>query len=282
MEIAQYLRYDRRYRGPVKLVILDWAGVTLDYGCYAPAVVFIEVFRRKGIDISMEQARGPMGRYKRDHIKCILEWYPDVSAKWRKKHGRDWTDEDVEDMFENLFKPMQLEVIRNYSKLIPGILETVEWMRERGIKIGSTTGYFKEAAQINLEEAIKQGYKPDATFCSDDVPAGRPRPWMVVRNMMETNVFPPSAVVKVDDTTVGVEEGLNAGTWAVGVSKTGTLVGLNEDEVKQINPSKLRAMIEVANDKHRRSGAHYVIEDISQLPQVILEIEERLKRGEKP
>ncbi len=282
MEIAKYLEYNRRYKGPVKLVVLDWAGLTLDYGCYAPAVVFIEVFKRKGIEISMEQARGPMGRFKRDHIKCILEWYPDVAAKWKEIFGRNWTDEDVDDMFENLFKPIQLEVIRNYSKLIPGTLETVEWMRERGIKIGSTTGYFKEATQINLEEAIKQGYKPDATFCSDDVPEGRPSPWMVMRNMMETRVFPPEAVVKVDDTVVGVEEGLNAGTWAVGVSKTGTLVGLNEEEIKKMSPEELKAKIEAANDKFRRTGAHYVIEGISQLPQVILGIEERLKRGEKP
>ncbi len=282
MEISRYLEYNRRYRGPIKLVVLDWAGLTVDYGCFAPAVVFIEVFRRKGVDISMEQARGPMGRYKREHIKCILEWYPDVSERWREVHGRDWTEEDVDDMFVNLFKPIQLEVIRDYSKLIPGTLETVNWLRERGIKIGSTTGYFKEAAQINLEEAIKQGYEPDAAFCSDDVPAGRPRPWMVMMNMMETNVFPPEAVVKVDDTVVGVEEGLNAGTWAVGVSKTGTLVGLDEEEIKNTPPEKLEAMIEAANDKHRRAGAHYVIEGISQLPQVVLEIEERLRRGEKP
>lgn len=282
MEIARYLQYDRRYKGPIKLVVLDWAGVTLDYGCYAPAVVFIEVFKRKGIDISMEQARGPMGRFKRDHIKCILEWYPDVSARWKEKYGREWTDEDVGDMFENLFKPLQLEVIRNYSGLIPGTLDTVEWLRGRGIKIGSTTGYFREAAEINLEEAIKQRYKPDATFCSDDVPAGRPSPWMVMRNMMETNVFPPAAVVKVDDTVVGVEEGLNTGTWAVGVSKTGTLVGLNEAEIRDTPTAKLEAMVEAANDKLRRAGAHYVIEEISQLPHVIMEIEERLRRGERP
>jgi phosphonoacetaldehyde hydrolase len=280
--IAQYFDYSRRYRGPVRLVVLDWAGLTLDYGCYAPAVVFIEVFKRKGIQISMEQARAPMGRFKRDHIKCIFDWNPDVTKRWREKFGQDWRDEDVDDMYENSFKPMQLDVIRNYSKLIPGTLETVKWLRERGIKIGSTTGYFKEAAQVNLEEAIKQGYKPDATFCSDDVPAGRPYPWMVMKNMLETDVFPPEAVVKVDDTVVGVEEGLNAGTWAIGVSKTGTLVGLNEKEIEAIPEDQLRSKVDSANDQLRRSGAHYVIEEINQLPQAILDIEERLKRREKP
>ena len=84
-----------------------------------------------------------------------------------------------------------------------------------------------------------------------------------MRNMMETNVFPPSAVVKIDDTVVGVEEGLNAGTWAVGVSKTGTLVGLNEEEIEKISSAELKAKIEAANDKFRRAGSHYVIEEIS-------------------
>ena len=56
--------YQRTYRGPVKLVILDWAGTTMDYGCYAPAVVFVEVYKRKGVEISMEEARLPMGAHK--------------------------------------------------------------------------------------------------------------------------------------------------------------------------------------------------------------------------
>ena len=281
---SQYssFEYGRKYRGPIRLVVLDWAGLTLDYGCYAPAVVFIEVFKRKGIDISMEQARAPMGLFKRDHIKAIFEWYPDVARRWKEISGKDWRDEDVGDMYENSFKKLQVDVIRDYSKLIPGTLKTVKWLRDRGIKIGSTTGYFKQAVQANLEEAKRQGYEPDATFCPDDVPGGRPLPWMVMRNMLETNVFPPAAVVKVDDTVVGVEEGLNAGAWGVGVSKTGTLVGLNEQEIESTDQAAVKRKIDSANDKLRRSGAHYVIEEIGQLPQVILDIEENLKRGIQP
>ena len=57
--------FQRSYRGPLQAVLLDWAGTTLDYGCYAPAVVFIEVYKRKGVPISIEEARGPMGAHKR-------------------------------------------------------------------------------------------------------------------------------------------------------------------------------------------------------------------------
>ena len=51
--------YHRTYRGPIKLVILDWAGTTLDYGCYAPAIAFIEAFKQQAGESRMEQARGP-------------------------------------------------------------------------------------------------------------------------------------------------------------------------------------------------------------------------------
>ena len=49
--------FRRSYRGPIKLAIFDWAGTTLDYGCLAPAVVFVEVFKLRGVEITMQQAR---------------------------------------------------------------------------------------------------------------------------------------------------------------------------------------------------------------------------------
>jgi len=273
--------YRREYKGLVKLVILDWAGTTMDYGCYAPAVVFIEVYKRRGIQISMEQARKPMGLGKKDHIRAIARM-EDVAALWRETCGQDWTEDDIEDMFTNDFKPLQLECIANYSKLIPGTLEAVDKLRQRGIKIGSTTGYFKEAVQINLDEAKKQGYVPDATFCPDDVPAGRPEPWLVMRNMEKTRVYPPEAVVKVGDTLLDMEEGLNAGVWTIGLSKTGNEVGLNEEELAKLPQNEVQAKIAKATENLCKAGAHYVVESIAEMFEVVLQIERRLQMGEKP
>ena len=33
--------YQRSYRGRVQAALLDWAGTTMDFGCVAPAVVFL-------------------------------------------------------------------------------------------------------------------------------------------------------------------------------------------------------------------------------------------------
>jgi beta-phosphoglucomutase-like phosphatase (HAD superfamily) len=87
-------------------VILDWAGTTLDYGCCAPAVVFTEVFKRQGVEISMDEAREPMGAHKKVHIRRISQ-NPDVAERWRGAHGRLPTEEDVVTMFKEFYAELK-------------------------------------------------------------------------------------------------------------------------------------------------------------------------------
>lgn len=273
--------FKRSYRGPIKLAVFDWAGTTLDYGCYAPAVVFIEVFKLRGVEITMEQARVPMGLKKLDHIRAISK-LDDVAALWEKVHGQRCAEEDVVAMFEEDFKRLQVACIGDYSTLIPGTLETMAEMKNRSIKTGSSSGYFTEAMEINFREAKKQGYCPDSNFCASDVPAGRPEPWMVIGNMQATRTFPPAAVVKIDDTTPGIGEGLNAGTWTIGLSKTGNEVGLTADEIDKLDPETRERKLARADMNLRQAGAHFVVEGIADVPPVIDEINERLRVGEQP
>ena len=71
--MSHVFTFQRQYRGGLQAVVLDWAGTTVDYGCYAPAVVFREVFKRQGIEISIEEAREPMGTHKKTHIEQITK-----------------------------------------------------------------------------------------------------------------------------------------------------------------------------------------------------------------
>jgi phosphonoacetaldehyde hydrolase len=198
--------YQRSYRGPVQAVLLDWAGTTMDFGCVAPAVVFVEVFRRKGVPISMEEARVPMGAHKRVHIQKITR-LDAVRARWQEKPGRAPGEDDVDAMFAD-FIPLQLECLSTYSELIPGTLEVVAALRRKGIRIGSTTGYTTEMTAINLRDAERQGYKPDSTVSASEMPAGRPYPFMCLQNAINLQVDCVAACVKVDDTIPGIEEGL--------------------------------------------------------------------------
>jgi phosphonoacetaldehyde hydrolase len=272
--------YARTYRGPVQAVLLDWAGTTMDFGCLAPAVVFVEVFRRQGVPISMEEARAPMGAHKRVHIQRITE-LDSVRQRWREAHGRLPNDDDVGKMFED-FVPLQLECLSTYSELIPGTLEAVAELRKRGIKIGSTTGYTTEMTAINLRDGKHQGYEPDSTVSASEMPAGRPYPFMCLQNAINLQVDCVGACVKVDDTIPGVEEGLNAGMWTVGLAISGNEVGLQLHEWNALAEDDKRIRRERAYRRMLQSGAHYTIDTIADLMPCIDDIEARLRRGERP
>lgn len=272
--------FQRSYRGPLKAILLDWAGTTMDYGCYAPAVVFVQVYERKGVPISVQEARMPMGAHKKVHIRKISQ-IESVRERWQQTHGRAPNEDDVDAMFQD-FIPLQMNVLADYADLIPGTLEAIKEFRAHGLKIGSTTGYTREMMGLLQSEAAKRGYVPDSTVCASDVPEGRPAPFMCLQNMINLQVYPPEAIVKVDDTLPGIEEGLNAGMWTIGLAKTGNEIGLNAQEIAILAPDDLKMKLQHAYTRMAQAGAHYVVDGIWDVPMVLEEIGARLRRGERP
>lgn len=272
--------YKRSYRGPIEAVLLDWAGTTMDFGCMAPAVVFVEVFKRKKVPITVEEARAPMGAHKRVHIQRITE-LESVRRRWQETHGRAPNEGDVNAMFAE-FVPLQLECLSNYSALIPGTLEAIAALRLRGIKIGSTTGYLTEMMKINQADAKRQGYEPDATVCAADVPAGRPYPYMCLQNVIKLGVSAVQACVKIDDTIPGVEEGLNAGMWTIGLAVSGNEVGLMLDQWRALPAAEQQARRARAYSRMEQCGSHYVVDTIAEIMPCIEDIQARIRRGEAP
>lgn len=272
--------YERRYRGPVRAVIFDWAGTIVDWGSTAPALAFVETFRRHGVEISTVEARGPMGSAKRDHIVQLTEM-AGVRARWRQAHGRDPGVSDVDALYRD-FIPAQLAVLERHSALIPGTLELAAELRRRRIRIGTTTGYVREMTEVNLREAARQGFEPDYTACASDVPHGRPAPDMALLNVIHLGVSPMEACVKVDDTLVGIDEGLNAGMWTVGVSLSGNECGLSRDELAGLAPADLARLRAGAERRFRSAGAHYVVDSVADLLPCLDDVGSRLARGERP
>lgn len=272
--------YRRNYRGPIEAVLLDWAGTTMDFGCMAPTVVFVEVYARKNVPITIDEARAPMGAHKKVHIQRISE-LESVRRRWKEAHGRAPNDADVDAMFAQ-FVPLQLACLSQYSTLIPGTLEVVAELRRRGIKIGSTTGYLSEMMDINRADAKRQGYAPDSTVCASDVPKGRPYPYMCLLNAINLNVTTVDACVKVDDTIPGVEEGLNAGMWTVGLAVSGNEVGLPLDTWQELPTEEKARKRDRAYTRMQQCGAHYVVDSIADLMPCIDDIQARIRRGESP
>jgi len=272
----------RIYKGKVQAVILDWSGTTADAYVIAPAVVFVEVFKKQGVEISMEEARGPMGLRKDLHIKALTDDAV-IRERWKSVHGRYPGQADVDRMFAD-FVPAQLACLPKHSKLLPGVARVIKRLQAQGIKIGSSTGFTRPMVNILEKAAKKQGYVPDASVAGDEVVHGaRPRPFMVYRNLDLLDAWPIESVVKVDDTTSGVGEGLNAGCWAVGVARYSNYMNINTlEEEATLSRQEIHQRLEKTREILRKAGAHYVIDSLADIERVIADVNARLARGERP
>jgi phosphonoacetaldehyde hydrolase len=264
----------------IKGIICDWAGTVVDYGCIAPVKVFVDLFAEYGIEISMDAARGPMGLAKKDHTAQIL-FSDEVKEKWSAKYGKEPADSDLEELYSKI-APMMEEIAPKFSDPIPGAAEFIAKLREQGIKFGSTTGYVTSMMDKIIPVAAEKGLIFDSVVNPDDVPAGRPYPWMCYLNSMNIEAFPMSAMVKIGDTLADVKEGLNAGMWIIGITKTGNEVGLSQEEMANKPEEEVNSLIEAAAEKLKNAGAHYIAESVAACGEILAEIDKRIANGERP
>jgi phosphonoacetaldehyde hydrolase len=262
----------------IQAAILDWAGTVVDHGSRAPMGAFVRAFAQFGVSVSIADARGPMGMAKWDHIRAVGQT-SSVAAAWRARHGRDFTEGDVDAIFQ-VFEPMNIAAVRDYADIIPGTIEAMEALRACGIRVAGTTGYTRPIMDVLEPLAAATGYVPELTVCAGDLPAGRPTPLMMWYAMAKLGVWPAATVVKVDDTAPGIGEGKAAGTWTVGIALTGNVAGLSADELAALSPTDRAKLREQAAVELR--GADLVIDSIGDLPQAIAIIDARLAAGERP
>ena len=264
----------------LKAVILDWAGTVVDHGSRAPMGAFVRAFAEFGVQISVADARGPMGMAKRDHIRAVGR-SPAVAEAWRRARGHAFAEADIDAIFA-VFEPMNVASVRDHADLIPGAAGALAEIRRRGLHVGSTTGYTRPIMAELLPIAAARGYAPEITVCAGDLPEGRPSPLMMWHAMAAMGVWPAWTVVKVDDTPPGIGEGLAAGCWTVGVALTGNIAGLSADELAALDERERGALRARATAAMRDAGAHLVIDGIADLPRALDEIEARLASGQRP
>lgn len=274
-----FIRKDA-YRGSIQALVLDWAGTAVDFGCMAPAAVFVDVFKERGIGVTVQEARQFMGIEKKEHIRkiCALET---VRSAWENVFGSHPGESDIDTLYDRT-AGMMVATIANHCDPIPAMMDALEPLRGRGMKIGSCTGYVREMMDVMVPGAAKNGYSPDAVFCSSDVPNGRPYPWMCYKNAIALGVYPMEAMVKVGDTIVDIQEGLNAGMWTVGIVESGNEMGLPPQELEALPPDVRTSRVQAITKAFEQAGAHYVINQPHDLPRVIDQINERLAAGEQP
>jgi phosphonatase-like hydrolase len=196
----------------VQLVVFDIAGTTvLDGGNVATA--FTAAMQEQGYAIDKTEVNPLMGYKKPLAIRMLLE-----------KHEKDparITDALIGAIHER-FVGLMIHYYQtgNGVEPLPGVDKVFTYLREKGVKIGLDTGFSKDIAQAILDRLgwEKEG-KVNYVVASDEVPSGRPAPFMIQKMMQEAGISDPRQVVKIGDTEVDINEGLNAGClFSIGVT----------------------------------------------------------------
>ena len=266
--------------GGLKAVVFDWAGTVVDFGSHAPMGAFVALFKAHGVDLSIAEARLPMGLPKWQHIQALGR-LPRVAQAWRARHGQPFGDADVDRLYAE-FTPMNAAAVPQHADLVPGVPALMATLRQRGLKVGSTTGYNREIMAVLAPLAAQQGFVPDNLVCAGDMPDNRPAPFGMYRCFLDLGVWPAAAVVKVDDTVPGLMEGRNAGCWTVAVVASGNEVGLSAAQWADLSPDAQASRSAIALQRLGDARPHFSVATVADLPPVLVEINRRLAGGERP
>lgn len=249
----------------IALIVFDWAGTLIDFGCRAPLSAFHTAFENAGLPITDEIARRPMGAHKRDHVREILN-YPEIAGRVRAEFNREPDAALVESIYQT-FSQILPGLLASHAAPIPGAVEALEKLRARGIRIGSTTGYTR--AMMNVLEPLARaaGIAPEIVLCADEVPQARPAPWACYRIAEQTGVYPMRRAIKIGDTPADMAEGCNAGMLCIGVSESGNEVGLSEKALATLSGAERERLVVNAETRLREAGANVVLRSVAELPE---------------
>jgi phosphonoacetaldehyde hydrolase len=265
----------------IKGVVFDWAGTIVDFGSLAPMGAFVSLFGRHGVQISVAQARIPMGLPKLDHIRALGQ-IPEIAQAWQAAQGRPFLDSDAQALLAE-FEPMSAQAALERSDFLPGFLDSLAWLQGKGLRVATTTGYTRRIMAPLIDKARSQGFVPDLVVCCDDVLRSRPDPMGMLACMQAMGLRDaPHTVVKFDDTAPGLAEALRAGCWAVGVSASGNALGWSLEQWQQAAFDQQREAVGRAAAKLHEAGAHCVVPSVAELPQALEQIHMRLVQGERP
>jgi phosphonatase-like hydrolase len=223
----------------ISLVVFDIAGTTVkDNGEIALAFQkALEVF---GYQVPVEQINPLMGYEKQEAIRTMLVEYEQNS------------DRITTNLIIKIHQRFLNEMIAYYKTTtelqpLPGVEDSFEALKKRGITIGLNTGFSKDITDVIMQRLEWMPQKIDYVISSSEVAKGRPYPFMIHNLMQQAGVTDPKQVIKVGDTEVDIREGQNAGClYSIGV----TTGAFSRTALQTYNPS-------------------FIIDNLTELPAII-------------
>ena len=201
----------------IDLVIFDMAGTTVEDGGQVPAA-FTAALAEQGVSVTPAEMNAVRGASKR---QAVLELTPP---------GADRAERAASTYAA--FKQHLAQSFAGSARAIPGTAETFAWLRERSIKVALNTGFDRDITDLLLAALGWNKQVIDAVVCGDDVPQGRPAPYLIFRCLERTGATSVHGVAALGDTMLDLQAGHHAGVaWNIGV-----LSGAHSREQLQAQP----------------------------------------------
>lgn len=216
-------------------MIMDVGGTVCDPGCVVPLISMKRAFDCLKLPVSYSQIQQFMGRGKTEHIQHLLAR---VQNKSLTTVNVDTVNQIMNHTVSETCK--LLTKFPSFSDLRPSTLKMIDTIRQNGGKCLHTTGYTRQMMEPILWNWRRYNdYVPDGVVCSDDVRMTRPSPDGILKalalhasdskslNTHSIDIHDMlSRTIKIDDTEVGVQEGINANVHrSYAVLETGSWMG---------------------------------------------------------
>ncbi len=199
---------------PYRLIVLDVGGTIIEDRGDVP-LALQRAFGRHGLNLDAAEIAGWRGASKREMVRHFVELRvkgtPDDQARLSNEVYSDFS--------------AQLEAAYSTAKPIEGVEKALDEMRRRGLLLATTSGFDRELTASMFRRLAWTKYFV-ASVSGQDVPLGRPAPYMIFRAMEAARVVNVAEVMAVGDTPLDLKAGTNAGVRGV----VGVLTGASTAE----------------------------------------------------
>lgn len=193
----------------IELVIFDLGGTTIEDAGQVPQA-FATVLRSHGIEITDEALRAVRGASKREAIRHFLAQ--------QSSGGDAGIAARTEEIFAEFRQCLAALYAQSGIRAIPGAADTFAWLHQMGVKVALNTGFDRVITELILQAVGWDKDTAEAIVCGDDVPQGRPAPYLIFHALELTGVTSMHRVANVGDTSLDLQAGRNAGVcWNIGV-----------------------------------------------------------------
>ena len=257
----------------IRACIFDLGGTIVDRYSVSPFFSLKRAFMKNNIKISDRVILKDMGMSKNEHIRKILsDKY--VERNWFLEYGKFPEPNDTDMIYED-FK-IEQNKLSKVINILPETKSTFEYLKERNVKIGITTGFDKENMDLILSRMEDYGLHVDGAVSSTCLLRSRPYPDMMNKLKGDFNIENNYQIVKFDDTPIGIKEAKNGGFWSVGVVKWSTLMEI-------VEPEDVMGVGLMASDEYNKrlmnarktlidSEADFVVNDLTEINNVFKEV----------